>query len=99
MTKKDGTAPLYARITIDGEDEEISISTKIKPKHWDTIAKKVTDPTTEGRKANLEIAQAEIDLDRFFTVLQSQHEFVTPLMLKNAYTEYVHPCKKIAWFY
>lgn len=96
MTKKDGTAPLYARITIDGDDEEISISTKVKPEHWDTLAKKVTDPTTEGRKANLEIAQAEIDLDRFFTILQSQHEFVTPLMLKKAYTEYVHPSKKIA---
>ncbi|MDR2271993.1 MAG: site-specific integrase [Sphingobacterium sp.] len=94
-TKKSGTAPLYARVTIDGEDEDISVSLKIAPEYWDTESKKVTDPTTEGRKANLEIAQAEIDLDRFFTVLQSQHERVTPLMLKKAYLEYRHPSKKI----
>lgn len=92
-TKKSGTAPLYARVTIDGEDEDISVSLKIAPEHWDTDAKKVTDPSTEGRKANLAIAQAEIDLDRFFTVLQSQHHRVTPLMLKKAYLEYRHPSK------
>lgn len=36
---KDGQAPLYARITIDGEDEEISISRKAHPDFWDTNLK------------------------------------------------------------
>ncbi len=94
-TKKSGTAPLYARVTIDGEDEDISVSLKIAPEVWDTNAKRVTDPSTEGRKANLEIAKAEIDLDRFFTVLQTQHDRVTPMMVKKAYLEYRHPTKKI----
>ena len=94
-TKKDGTAPLYARVTIDGEDEEISTSIKIRPEHWDTDAKRHTEPTTEGRKTNLEIAQAEIDIDRFFKVLQTQHDSVTPLMVKHAYLEYKHPSKKV----
>jgi len=94
-TKKDGTAPLYARITIDGDHKEISTSIKVKSEHWDTEAKKVNDPTTEGRKANLSIAQTEIDLDRFFTVLQSQHDRVTPAMLKATYQEYIRPTKKI----
>lgn len=94
-TKKSATAPLYARVTIDGEDEDISVSLKIAPEAWDTNTKKVTDPSTEGRKANLAIAQAEIDIDRFFTVLQTQHDRVTPLMVKKAYLEYKHPSKKI----
>ncbi len=94
-TKKSGTAPLYARVIIDGEDEDISVSLKIAPEVWDTNAKRVTDPSTEGRKANLEIAKAEIDLDRFFTVLQTQHDRVTPMMVKKAYLEYRHPTKKI----
>ena len=35
-TKKDGKAPLYVRITIDGLDDELSLSRKVLPEHWNS---------------------------------------------------------------
>jgi len=84
-TTSDGTAPLYARITIDGEEEPISLGIKIKPQFWDTKLKKDTEPSTTARENNLRIAQADIDLDTHLKILRSQQEKITPLMLKNAY--------------
>jgi len=82
---KNGQAPLYARITIDGQDEEIALSRKCHPDHWDTEIKRVTESSAEARITNLSIAEIELNLNRNFIVLQSQYEHITPLMLKNAF--------------
>ncbi|MBT2561283.1 site-specific integrase [Pedobacter sp. ISL-68] len=84
-TTKDGQAPLYARITIDGKDEEIAVSRKCKPQFWDTDIKRVTESSADARITNLRIAEIELNLQRQFIVLQSQHDAITPLMLKNAF--------------
>ncbi|WP_316828586.1 site-specific integrase [Pedobacter miscanthi] len=84
-TKKDGKAPLYVRITIDGKDEEISLSRKVHPDFWDTEKKKSTENSSDAKLTNKKILEVQVDLDRHFTVLQSQYEVITPLMLKNAY--------------
>lgn len=82
---KDGMAPIYVRITIEGKDENISLSRKAHPDFWDSKLKRVTDASAEAKATNLKIGRIENDLERNFTVLQSQHEDVTPLMLKNAF--------------
>ncbi len=82
---KDGMAPIYARITIDGKEETFSLSKKAHPKFWDTKLKRVTEPTNEVRSINSKIGKVENDLVRHFIVLQSQYEEVTPLMLKNVF--------------
>lgn len=42
-TTSDGTAPLYARITIAGEEEPLSLGIKIKPEYWNTKIKRDTE--------------------------------------------------------
>lgn len=84
-TKKDGKAPLYARVTIDGITEEISMKIKINPLKWDSEKKKDTSPDVDAKRNNKKIQQAEVDLDRYFTFLQANFEVVTPIMLKNIY--------------
>ncbi|MBB6130578.1 site-specific integrase [Mucilaginibacter lappiensis] len=84
-TKKDGKAPLYVRMTIDGEEDLISLSRKVDPQFWDTENKKVTDNSVEGKKTNKKMAEVRVDLERHFAVLQSQYSNITPLMLKNVY--------------
>lgn len=84
-TKKDGKAPLYLRITIDGKDEELSLGRKVHPDHWDTEQKKATENNQEAKQTNKKILEASMDLERHFNVLQSQFENITPLMLKNVY--------------
>jgi len=79
-----GHAPIICRISIDGNDEEFSIGRKASLKDWDAESKKVTGGL-EYKKTNLKIAQISADLERHFTVLQLEHEHITPLMLKNVY--------------
>jgi len=85
-TKKDGgKAPLYVRVTIDGKDEEISLGRKVHPDYWDTDRKNVTENSLEAKQTNKKILEVTVDLERHFTVLQSQFANVTPLMLKNVF--------------
>ncbi|WP_142687775.1 Arm DNA-binding domain-containing protein [Chitinophaga polysaccharea] len=84
-SKTDGRAPIYARITIDGLDDELSTSRKVLPEHWDNQLKIVTDPSPEGRKTNKKIIEMRTDLELHFRALQNQFEEVTPGMLKNVY--------------
>ncbi|UOE51383.1 site-specific integrase [Mucilaginibacter sp. SMC90] len=82
---KDGMAPLYVRITIDGEYEDISLSRKINPQFWDTRLKRDTEPGSKAKATNLKIGLVEGDLENHFTVLRSQFDEITPLMVKNSY--------------
>eukprot|EP01132_Coremiostelium_polycephalum_P016775 gene16775-20143_t len=82
---KDGNAPLYVRVTIDSKDEDISLSRKVHPDYWDIDNKRDIQPGADAKRTNSKIDQAKVDLERHFLLLQSQHETVTPIMLKNAY--------------
>ncbi len=82
---KDGMAPLYARITISGKYEDISLSRKVNPKFWDSKLKRDTEPSAAAKATNQKIAVVESELENHFILLRSQHEDVTPSMLKNSY--------------
>lgn len=82
---KDRRAPLYARISIDGKDEEISLERKVHVDHWDVKNKKDTEDCLEARETNLKMMEAEVILERHFTTLRALHDHVTPIMLKRAY--------------
>ncbi|ACT92144.1 site-specific integrase [Dyadobacter fermentans] len=82
---KDGKAPIYVRITIDGLDDEISLGKKVHPYDWCNQTKKVTASGMEAKLINIAIDQARASLTSQFMVLQSQFECITPTMLKNVY--------------
>ncbi|WP_347068762.1 tyrosine-type recombinase/integrase [Flavobacterium sp. WV_118_3] len=84
-TKKDGKAPLYARVTINSRSEEISMQSKVHPNNWDVINKKDTAGTLESQRTNKKVKEAEIDLYRHFMSLTTTFDEVTPIMLKNVY--------------
>ncbi|MCF2446956.1 site-specific integrase [Dyadobacter sp. CY345] len=82
---KDGKAPIYLRITIDGLNTDISLGKKIHPDFWDGEAKQVRSSGQEAKMINQKIMQVQTDLQRHFMMLQAQFERVTPAMLKNVY--------------
>ena len=84
-TKKDGKAPLYVRITVDGLDDEMSLNCKVFPDHWNTQFKRVSKDDPDSKKIHSKIDQVRVDLERLFVVLQSEYSDVTPLMLKRFY--------------
>lgn len=79
-----GNAPIICRISIGGEEEEMSIGRKVHLGKWDTESKRAIGGTEE-KKTNQKIVEVTANLERHFTLLQLEHEFITPIMLKNVY--------------
>jgi hypothetical protein len=53
--KKDskGAAPIYLRITVNGERAEISTDRKVKPDDWDKVTEKVSGRSEAARIVNV----------------------------------------------
>ncbi len=66
---KDGKAPIYLRITIDGLDTDISLGQKIHPDFWDGEANQVRSIGLEAKMINQKIMQAQTDLQMHFMIL------------------------------
>lgn len=93
-SKKDanGFAPIICRISIDGMKEELSTGRKAHVDHWDNSSKRVT-AGQHAKMTNSLINSMQVDLERHFTVLQSNFDVVTPLKLKNVYRNLPHDHK------
>lgn len=79
-----GFAPIICRISIDGMNEEFSIARKVHISNWNLSAKRATS-CSDAKSINSTINRIQSDLERHFTVLQTNHKIITPLMLRNIY--------------
>ncbi|WP_374759746.1 Arm DNA-binding domain-containing protein [Dyadobacter chenwenxiniae] len=61
---KDGKAPIYVRITIEGLEDEISLGKKVHPNHWCSKTKKVTSPGMEAKTACRGFCQERCQVDQ-----------------------------------
>ncbi|WP_343748148.1 site-specific integrase [Fluviicola sp.] len=82
---KKGLAPLYAKLTIEGEDVDLSIGRKVNPAFWDEKEKIDLDTSQYSNDTNFRIREAKRELERHFDVLCGEHAKVTPQMVKNRY--------------
>jgi hypothetical protein len=82
---KDGKAPIYARLTIDNEDVEMSTGRKVLPEFWNSESKTVNEKGSEGKKTNSHLRDMIVDLERLYTVLQSKYDQIDPGLLKMLY--------------
>ena len=88
-----GFAPIICRISIEGNDEEFSTAQKVHIDSWDVETKKVIK-SSNSKKINSTIANIENTLEVNFTVLKTQYDSVSPLMLKNIYQNILIEGKK-----
>ncbi len=82
---KKGVAPLYVKITIDGEDVDLSIGKKMAPEFWDTETKRNTEGSREAEDINFRILEVQKDLERIFENLCREYQYVQPQMVKNIF--------------
>lgn len=80
---KDGSIPVYYRITIDGLSKDFSLGYKVLPGNWDTENKRVCSTDLQSKLINQRIKSTETDLERHFMTLQLLYQEITPVMLKN----------------
>jgi site-specific recombinase XerD len=83
---KNGKAPIYARITINGKRVEISTQREISPLEWDARSQIVTGRAKEAKQLNSDLAVIKTKLLSCHSKLIARGANVTAESLKNEYT-------------
>ncbi|MBC7485859.1 MAG: hypothetical protein H7282_03820 [Cytophagaceae bacterium] len=68
-SKKTGHIPVYARITIDSDYDEISVGAKVLAQYWDNRSKLAMAKSPDVDVVNSRISQVVVDLKRHFVLL------------------------------
>lgn len=88
---RNGKAPIYARITVDGRRAEISIQRTASVDRWDPNSGHVNGRDEEARTLNSYIDKVKVSIENHYNILLSKSETltkgetITPEMVKNSY--------------
>ena len=83
LSKRNGdSAPIYARITVDGKRAEISLKRQTSVTSWDTKSKKTISRTPEGRALNTYLDQVYAKLLDCYQELSIDNKLVTAKSIK-----------------
>lgn len=82
---RNGQAPIYARITVDGKRVEISIQRTADVSRWDPSSCHVSGRDEEARTLNSYIDRVKVSIEKHYNILLSKEETITPEMVKNSY--------------
>ena len=82
---KDGNAPIYARITVNGKRSEFSIRRKLSLDKWSSEAGKAKGSSNESRELNRYLAAIETKLHKIQEQMSESEALVTSEKIKNAY--------------
>lgn len=82
---KDGLAPIYLRITIDGKRAETSINRKVLVRLWNSASNSVTGNSHEAYSLNRYMSKIKNDIYNHYQKLTENGEFITAIQLRDAY--------------
>jgi hypothetical protein len=84
-TKKNkaGEAPVYLRITLNGQRAEMSVSRSVKSIIWDSKAQRVKGKSEKVRLINNYIDEIENKVNRFYNIALQENQVITADLLKN----------------
>lgn len=82
---KNGKAPLYLRITVNGKRSELSVQRKVKLSKWDSSKEIIHGKTAENRELNIHMGHIRTKLFKQYDKLQEENRNITAILLKQAY--------------
>jgi len=82
---KAGRAPIYCRITVNGERAELSINEKVEPDKWDSSIQRSKGRSESTRVINLRIESVETKIKSHFNRMAENEETITASKLRDAY--------------
>lgn len=85
-TDDSGKAPIYCRITIDGNRTQFSTAKRVLPAHWNSAANKVSNKCPDAIAINEDLETIKGDLRIIFNQLTATHDHVTGEMVKMKFT-------------
>lgn len=81
-----GKAPIYCRITIDGNRTQFSTAKRVNPGHWNAAGNKVSNKCSDAAGINEDLESIKGDLRRIFNQLSATQPYVTGDMVKMKFT-------------
>lgn len=82
---KNGNAPIYLRITVDGKRSELSIKRKVLLTRWNSEGGRVRGTTADVRELNRYIDIIKFKIYKIHDTLSENQELVTADIIKNIY--------------
>ncbi|PCH69195.1 MAG: recombinase [Bacteroidetes bacterium] len=82
---KNGDAPVYVRITINGVSDEVSLKRSIEPKLWDTKRNKAKGSSEEARQLNDYLNSVRGQIFYHHQQMQEKGKTITAKLLKNTF--------------
>jgi integrase len=82
---KQGLAPIWVRITVDGARAEFSTQKQIYPRFWDAENNLALKEFSEAKATNDFLTLVKADILRHYNMLISTKEVVTAVDVKNSY--------------
>ena len=82
---KNGEAPLYARITVNGQRAEISLKRKIKIANWNATKNRAKGTNQEARTINEYLNQVQKGIIQSKNELTLENKFITSQAIKSRY--------------
>lgn len=82
---RNGTVPIYCRVTVNGKRAEISIKRSIEPAKWDSRAGIAKGTSEASRTLNAYLDLVKGDIHRHYNRLLSAGAFITAEAIKNSY--------------
>jgi site-specific recombinase XerD len=82
---KNGLAPLYIRITVNGRRSELSLKRKINPEKWHPQAGKMKGTSPDVRELNRFMDHVRAKINVIYERLQEEGNAISPGIIKNIY--------------
>lgn len=83
---KNGEAPIYARITINGKRAEIATGEKITPDRWSNKSGSVKGTREDARTINAALDQIKIKIKGIYNLFLEEGKTVSANLIKDAYS-------------
>jgi hypothetical protein len=83
--KKDGSVPLFCRITVDGNEVRFGMKRDIQPKYWDVQAGKATGRSNEAAEINMLIDNTKSAIYKVYRELLERENSVSSEKVKNTF--------------
>lgn len=82
---KNGKAPLYARITVNGKRAELSLKRKLSISKWDSTKNKLKGLSDEAKLVNTYIKQVNSKLFEIYQKLKNDNKRVSSSIIKSLF--------------
>ncbi|QQM28513.1 site-specific integrase [Elizabethkingia sp. M8] len=83
--KKNGSVPVYCRITIDGKEARFGMKKNIDPKLWNTKEGKATGKSAESSEINALLEKTKAGIHKIYREVQERENAVSAEKVKNIF--------------